>query len=192
MIGMDGDDAEHIGVLGLIETARRLNPERGTQFSTYATRWVRQACQRYGPDAALFIRLPARMMESCFSLHRRIERLASEYGSGRAKDELARLCEEDPQIFRRWLALERVLHVRSLSDRDKPEYYEARPLLEAVEGEPIQQVMNRQRGERIQTAMSCLNERERRYLQLRFGMDGDPRSLEEVGQQEGIKRERLR
>ena len=82
--------------------------------------------------------------------------------------------------------------MRSLSDRDEPEYDEARTLVEAVEGESIQQVMDKERHNDVHAAMSCLNERERRFLRLRYGMDCEPRTLKEIGQQEGITRERVR
>jgi RNA polymerase primary sigma factor len=189
---MDADDAEQIAIIGLIEAARRFNPERGTQFSTYATNWVRQACQRYGPETALFIRLPAHMVESFLPLHRQIKKLAAEIGRGRANDELARLSAEDPRFSRQWLAVERALNVRSLSDRGEPEYHEARAIPETVDDQPIQQEIDKERGERISAAMAFLNERERRFLRLRYGMDGDPFTLEEIGQQEGITRERVR
>src|SRR5690606_39031740 len=59
MYGLDMDDAEQIAVIGLIEAARRFRPEYGYQFSTYATWWVRQACQRHVPDAVMPIRAPS-------------------------------------------------------------------------------------------------------------------------------------
>jgi RNA polymerase sigma factor (sigma-70 family) len=189
--GMDADDAEQIGVIGLIEAARRFNPERGTQFSTYATYWVRQACQRFGPDAALFIRLPAYFVESFLPFQRHIEKLAS-HGPARAKDELARLGAEDRWFLPRWMAFERAMNVRSLSHRGEPEYFEARSLQAAVEDEPLQRVLYEERVERIRAAMACLNERDRRFLRLRYGMEGGPQTLDEIGQTAGITRERVR
>jgi RNA polymerase sigma factor (sigma-70 family) len=186
------DDAEQIGVIGLIEAARRFDPERGIQFSTYATHWVRQACHRYGPDAALLIRLPAHFVQSFFPHRRRILKLASEYGPGWANDELARMCAEDRWFYHRWLTVERALNVRSLSDRGEPEYFQARALQAPAEDEPLQVHFRRERLERIRDAMACLKERERRLLRLRHGMDGQPQSLEEIAQAAGITRERVR
>ena len=98
----------------------------------------------------------------------------------------------DFTLLRLCLTVERALNVRSLSDRDEPEYDEARRLPASVDDEPIQRVLDKERGEQICAAMACLNERDRRFLRLRYGMDGDPRTLEEIGQQEGITRERVR
>jgi len=192
VFGIDGDDAEQIGIIGLIEAARRFDPERGTQFSTYATHWIRQACQRYGPDAALSIRLPTHIVQTFFPLHRRIERLAAEFGPGRANDELARLSIEDPVFFRRWVAFERALNVRSLSDPLEPEYYEARTVQDPVNDEPLHEGLQEERCERIRAALECLNPRQRRLLRLRYGIEGDPQTLEQLGQAERITSERAR
>jgi RNA polymerase primary sigma factor len=190
--GMDPEDAEQIGIIGLIAAARRFDPERGTQFSTYATHWIRQACQRFGPGAALPIRLPAHIVESFLPLYRRIKRLASEHGPGRANDELARLCAADGRFFRQWLSVERALNVRSLSDAREPEYYEARSLVAEGEDDAVDQQLDRERVERIRAAIARLRERDRRVLRLRYGIDGSPMTLEEIGQAEGITRERVR
>ncbi len=189
---MDADDAEQIGVIGLIEAARRFEPERGIQFSTYATHWVRQACHRYGPDAAQFIRLPPYFVQSLFPHRRRILKLASDYGPGYANDELARMCAEDRWFYRRWLAVERALNVRSLSDRGEPEYLEARALQAPAEEEPLQVSLRKERLDSVRDAMACLKERERRFLRQRYGMEGRPQSLEEIGRAAGITCERVR
>lgn len=189
---MDGDDAEQIGVLGLIQAARRFNPERGYQFSTYASYWVRQAYQRYGPDTTLFIRLPAHLLRSFFPFRRHIEKLAAQFGPGRGNDELARLSMEDPRFFRQWLHFERALNVRSLSDRREPEYCEARRVQAPVDDAPLQVELQEERVERIRAAMGCLNPRHRRLLRLRYGMEGEPQTLEQIGRAEGITSERVR
>lgn len=64
--GMSIEDVEQIGVLGLIEAAKRFEPERGIQFSTYASWWIRQSCQRHGPYEALTIYLPQNLFWPCF------------------------------------------------------------------------------------------------------------------------------
>jgi RNA polymerase primary sigma factor len=190
--GIDANDAENIGVIGLIEAATRFDPERGIQFSTYAYYWVRQACQRYGAHAGLLIRVPRHIIEYVFPVHRHIEQLESEYGPQRANDELGRLCENDPRFLAQWLVAERTLNVRSLSDQNTPEFQEALTLLEVAEYEPIQRELDKERDDRIRNAMSCLNTREQRIVRQRHGIESDPRTLEEIGQQEGITKERVR
>jgi RNA polymerase primary sigma factor len=189
---IDAEDAEQIGILGLIAAAHRYDPERGTQFSTYAMHWVRQACQRYGPDAALPIRLPAYVVQSFFPLRRHMLRLASEFGPARANDELARLCSKDRRFYRQWLAFERALSVRSLDDRSEDEYFEARELVDTLAEEPAEALISEEWIERLRAALSNLDERDRRLLRGRYGFDGPPQTLEEIGQAEGLTRERIR
>lgn len=82
--------------------------------------------------------------------------------------------------------------MRSLSDRDEPEYDEARTIPDPVEDEAIQREVDRERDEKMCAAMSRLNERQHRILRLRYGMEGHPRTLEEIALREGITRERVR
>ena len=190
--GMEADDAEQIAVIGLIKAARRFKPDRGYQFSAYATYWVRQACQSLGPDAALFIRLPTNVRSAFFPIRRHLEKVHTEFGPGRVNDELARLCAGDIRFFRQWLAFERALEVRSLSDRQEFEYYEARTAAAPADDEPLYRVLHGEHVERIRAAIECLPPRQRRFLRLRHGMEGDLRTLEEIGLVEGVTRERVR
>jgi RNA polymerase primary sigma factor len=192
IFGLDPDDAEQIGVIGLIEAALRFDPERGYQFSTSAFHWVRQACQRFGPEAAMLIRMPAYLAQSLCRIRRHLERLRTEFGPGRANDELVRLCWDDPGFWRRWLAFQRAVNVRSLSDCREPEYFEARTLPAAAEDAPLQSILRAERVESIRAAMAVLSERQRRLVRLRYGMDGEPRVLGEIGQIEHISPERVR
>ena len=65
---MDPEDAEQTAMIGLIEAARRFDPERGFQFSTYAGYWIRQSCQRYGLEWGLQIRVPPHVFWRCYRL----------------------------------------------------------------------------------------------------------------------------
>jgi RNA polymerase sigma factor (sigma-70 family) len=190
--GMEADDAEQIAVIGLIHAARRFDPERGIQFSTYATYWIRRACLRLGSEAALPIRLPAHVLRTFFPLRRRIEKLASESGPGRANDELAHLSFGNERFFRQWTAFERALNVRSLSDRHEPEYFEARTLEAPVDGGSLEATLHEERVESLRAAMRRLNPRQSRLLRSRYGMEGEPQTLQQIGETEGITRERVR
>ena len=89
--------------------------------------------------------------------------------------------------------LRAVLNVRSLSDTFEPEYYEARTVQAAVDDEPFQEVFDEERSKRTgATALECLNPRQRRLLRLRYGIEGDPQTLGQISQVEGITRERVR
>lgn len=188
---IDQDEAEQIAVIGLIEAARRFDPERGYQFSTYASYWIRQTCQRLGPMTALPIRLPCHVMQRFFPMRRRLERLNLEFGPGRSADELLQRCLQDKKFFWRWLCFERALRVHSLSDRRCPEYREARRL-EADSADLLSLQLRTELAERVREAIDRLRPREARFVRLRHGFDGHPRTLEEIGQAERLTRERVR
>jgi len=184
---LDADDAEQIGVIGLISAARRFDPGRGIQFSTYASHWIRQSCQRYGPDAAMSIRLPSYIRHGFIPLRRQFEKLANELGRGRANDELAKWCAEDTQFFPRWLAVDRALNVGSLSDRSRRDYYEALELPAAAKDEPLQVELDRERLDRMRAAIACLSTRERRIVERKYGIDGKRWKLTKLGKAERLR-----
>jgi RNA polymerase sigma factor (sigma-70 family) len=116
--GMPPEDAEQIAFIGLIEAAHRFRPERGFQFSTYATWWIKQACQRRGPDAALLIRMPLYAFWSCFRHAINMERLRLANGPSAVCDCLHELELVNPKLAARWRAYLRARNVGTLSDRD--------------------------------------------------------------------------
>lgn len=189
--GMDADDAEQIGVIGLIQAARRFDPDRGFQFSTYATYWVRQACQRYGPDAALMIRLPQHIIWPCFNFRRHLTRVLMREGPERAREELIHACDSDPSFYERWRRFERVMQVESLSDRRESAYREARRIV-APDHNPLRLCHLADQAAIVRGALAQLRPREARFIALKFGFDGAPQTLEEIGEDFGITRERVR
>ena len=189
--GMDAEEAEQIGVIGLIQAARRFDPQRGYQFSTYATHWVRQACQRFGPDAALFIRLPSHIIQPFFTYRRHLEQLTLEFGPVHAREELLLRCLEDKRFHKQWQGFERALGVRSLSDRAEPEYRQACQLVDAA-ALPHEEQLRDEQTSLVRAAIDRLKPRHRKYLRLRYGIDCEPQTLEEIGKGERLTRERVR
>jgi RNA polymerase primary sigma factor len=140
----------------------------------------------------LSIRLPINVRSAFFPIRRHLEKARTAFGPGRVNDELARHCAEDKRFFRQWLAFERAVDVRSLSDPQEPEYFEARTVAAPADDEPLHRVLHREQIERIRATLECLQPRQRRLIRLRYGMEGDPLTLEEIGLAEGITRERVR
>lgn len=188
---MDADEAEQIAMIGLIEAARRFNPERGFQFSTYAIHWVRQACQRLGPDAALLIRLPVHVRHRFFQLRRHLERLAVQFGRPTATEEIERRCADNAFFASQWLGYERALSTESLSDRRSLAHREARQLPCAAVS-VLDTTLTDEQAEIIRAAIERLRPRDAKFLRLRYGIDGCEHTLEEIGQAEGLTRERVR
>jgi hypothetical protein len=88
-VGMDEEDGEQIAMLGILAAARRFDPARGYQFSTYASYWIRQLCQRYGVDTGLLIRFPTYIFWPCYKLRFEYERLLAGYGPIEARERFA-------------------------------------------------------------------------------------------------------
>ncbi len=189
--GVDADDAAQIGMLGLIEAASRFDPKRGYQFSTYANYWFRQTCQRYRAKEALFIHVPIRIADSLFLVRRHLDKLAAKFGPAFAKEELERRCMADDSFFGEWRGFERALNVRSLSDRREPEYRQAHQLV-APGFQPLDQQVSAERVAAVRAAIDRLRPRDRRFVRLRYGINGAPQTLAKIGRSAGLTRERVR
>ncbi|HET6884433.1 MAG TPA: sigma-70 family RNA polymerase sigma factor [Pirellulales bacterium] len=188
---MDAEEAEQIAMIGVMIAARRFNPERGLQFSTYACYWIRQVCQRVGPDTALLIRLPAHIVQRFFPLRRRLGRVRLQFGPARANEELESRYLNNERFYRQWLGFERAVAVRSLSDRRECEYRQARRLSQDTPT-PADECLSHERDQIVRAAVEQLQPRDARFVRLRYGMDGLPQTLEEIGRADGITRERVR
>jgi RNA polymerase primary sigma factor len=186
---MPEEDAEQIAFIGLIQAAHRFRPERGFQFSTYATWWVKQACQRHGPDAALLIRVPVHVFWSCFRHAIDVDRLRQADGPSAVCDHLYELELVNPRLAAQWRAYLRARNVGTLSDRDL--LREAR----AIPGPtrpPLESLLRRELVDQVRAALGGLHPRDAEVIRLRYGLDNREHTLEEVGHQMGLTRERIR
>ena len=111
-----------------------------------------------------------------------MEKLAAECGPGRVNEELAHVKTSRTNGFSgNGRRLNERLNVRSLSDRSEQEYFEARTLHAPVD-ESLGATCHEEQAEGVRAAMRCLNPRQRRLLSLRYGMEGEPRTLQQIGQ----------
>ncbi len=181
------------GNLGLMRSVDKFDYRRGYKFSAHATWWIRQAITRGIAEQAGTIRVPAHMIEIINKLRRRQSSLLQELQREATTEELAAAMESTP---------ERILEVQKLA-------IEAMSLETPIgEGEdsflgdliedrtsvtPYQAAAHRMMSDRINQALSTLTDREHKALRMRFGLDdGRSRTLEEVGKQFGVTRERIR
>jgi len=187
--GMDEEDALQIGVLGLIEAARRFRPERGFQFSTYATWWVKHACQRYGPEMALLIHVPNNLFWTCYRHAIDVERLRMAGGPCCVRDQVAELECMNPWFADRWRAYLRVRNIGSLSDRDL--LRRARRITDSSHP-PSEGLLRLDMAAQVRAAIGRLHPRDAAVIRLRYGLDGPERTLEHIGQQMNLTKERIR
>lgn len=188
---LDQEDAEQNGILGLLRAAEKYEPERGFQFSTYATWWVRQACQRLCPDDANLIRIPMHMVWPAFNARRRLDASLLAGGPEGAKQELEEIFTENTSLAARWIDLERCHAIRSLSDRKSLEWKECCSILDDLDWPDIA-LERAELAEIVRHALSRIMPREREILIQRFGLDGDVMTLEQIAQVTGVTRERIR
>ncbi len=181
------------GNVGLIRAVEKFDHRRGFKFSTYATWWIRQAITRAIADQARTIRIPVHMVETINKLMRETRRLVQELGRDPNDEELAQVLG---------LTVDRIRVIRKTSlepiSLETPVGIEEDSLLgdfiEDVKAQaPADVATNHLLREQIQEILAKLNERERRVLQLRFGLeDGHCWTLEEVGREFNVTRERIR
>lgn len=183
------------GNFGLMKAVDKFDYTKGFKFSTYATWWIRQAIERAIADKSRAIRIPVHMVETINKMNRAQHQLTQELGRDPTPEEISEkmngaLTPEQVQDNLS-LSLEPVSLEKSINDSDDTSLED---FIEDKDSEtPTDYANSQSLKDQLYASMKILNEREQKVLRLRYGLDDhQPRTLEEVGRELGVTRERIR
>lgn len=192
-LGMPLQDLISEGNIGLMKAVERFDPSKGGKLSTYAAWWIRQSIKRALANQSKTIRLPVHLVDKISKIRRVAVQMSEELGREPTDQELA----EEVGLSASKISLLKTASTQPasldapLSDEDSTEFGET--VRDTGARDPFEELRDNNLREELAELLGILDERERKVLFFRFGLDGqEERTLDEVGRQLGLTRERIR